>query len=273
MKKRIAVLLTVHNRKDRTLNCLRNLYNNSIPSYIEFDVFLTDDGSVDGTSQAITKEFSEVKILTGDGELYWNRGMYKAWEEARGDSYDYFFWLNDDTILKKDAVTALIKGSERHSDAIIIGTTSDFNNDHKYTYGGRSFRRNYPLIEPSEHDDVLCDTFNGNIVLVPQSVYKRIGILDPFFRHSFGDIEYGLRALKNGIESYIVPGVLGYCKRDRDIPIFRRKGVPIFKRYKLLYSPLGYNPIEEFYLNRKYYPLTYSVWWFIKIHLNVLFTK
>lgn len=271
--KKIAILLTVHNRKYQTLDCLRSLYINTIPSHIKFDIFLTDDGSVDGTSEAIKMEFPEVNILIGDGNLYWNRGMYKAWDEARKNCYDFYFWLNDDTILKKDAVMALIEGSERHSDAIMVGTTSDFNNDQKYTYGGRSFKRNYPLVKPSEYNDVLCDTFNGNIVLVPQSVYKKIGILDPFFRHSFGDIEYGLRALKNGIKSYILPGVLGYCKRDRAIPIFRKKGISIIKRYNLLYSPLGYNPKEEFYLNRKYYPLVYSVWWFIKIHLNVLFTK
>lgn len=43
-----------------------------------FDVFLVDDESTDGTSEAIKSEFPEVSIIKGDGSLFWNRGMYTA---------------------------------------------------------------------------------------------------------------------------------------------------------------------------------------------------
>ena len=43
------------------------------------------------------------------------------------------------------------------------------------------------------------DIFNGNVVLIPYLVYRKIGIIDNFFKHAYADIEYSLRAKKNGI--------------------------------------------------------------------------
>ena len=62
---------------------------------------MTDDGCTDGTIEAVRDKFHDVRIVKGDGSLFWNRGMLKAWEAASTEkSYDYYIWLNDDTIIK-----------------------------------------------------------------------------------------------------------------------------------------------------------------------------
>ncbi|WP_088656134.1 glycosyltransferase family 2 protein [Geofilum rhodophaeum] len=269
----LAVLLTIHNRKDKTLECLRALFKCDLPSNIVLDVIITDDGSDDGSGDAVKKCFPQVSVLKGDGTLFWNRGMLNSWVSALKIGYDLFLWLNDDTILQPYAINALVQGHIRHHKAIIIGASADPLNESVITYGGRRKARNYPMVTPSLTKDVLCDTFNGNIVLVPQFVVNEIGILDSYFRHSFGDIEYGLRASKYGVRSVLVPGIVGFCSRDVVVPVFRQKGRSLISRYKLLYSPLGYNPFEEYYLNRKYFSFFKSIWWFLKIHMNVLFVK
>ena len=93
----IAVLLTVFNRKDKTLECLKRLYSQLPINGYQVDVYLTDDGCTDGTSEAVASQFPEVHIIQGSGNLYWNRGMYAAWREAAKNDYDYYLWLNDDT--------------------------------------------------------------------------------------------------------------------------------------------------------------------------------
>ena len=82
MLNRIAVLLTVYNRKESTIKCLRNLHQCEMPIDNELEVFITNDGCTDGTPEAIREEFPEVHIVEGDGTLYWNRGMIAAWKEA-----------------------------------------------------------------------------------------------------------------------------------------------------------------------------------------------
>ena len=119
---RLAVILTVHNRRETTLRCLRDWEKCPVPEGWEVDIWLTDDGSTDGTAEAVAAEFPQVHIIAGDGTLFWCRGMLAAWEAAdRAGEYDAFLWLNDDTYLYPEAFLRLEEASRRHPDAILIG--------------------------------------------------------------------------------------------------------------------------------------------------------
>lgn len=269
---KIAAILTVHNRKEKTIKCLEALYGNICD--VELCCYMTDDGCTDGTVEDVKEKFSQVEIVKGDGTLFWNRGMIKAWETAEKWDYDFYLWLNDDTILVHDAISRLMKAAkETKFESIIVGSTCISNSNRTLTYGGRGNNKKHTMIAPDESKMVECTTFNGNIVLIPRKVFKAIGKNDPFYHHSFGDIDYGLTANKAGFKNYIAPGFYGYCERNYPVPLFRRKGYGIIKRYKLLYSPLGYNPIEDYHLNSKFVPKYKCIIWFIRLHLNVLFTK
>ena len=91
---KIAVLITVHNRIEKTLFCLKSLYKQN--SENNFEVYLTDDGSNDGTSDILRNKFPNVNIIQGNGSLFWNQGMIRAWKAAiSSDEYDFYLWLNN----------------------------------------------------------------------------------------------------------------------------------------------------------------------------------
>lgn len=269
--KTIAVIMTVHNRKEKTISCLSYLFQNKSTDFL-IDIYITDDGCTDGTKEAVSERYPDVTIIQGDGSLFWNRGMRLAWAYASKEDPDYYLWLNDDTELMPDALSRLLNSSLRMEDkSIIVGSTYISSKDKKLSYGGRLKKHNNPVVEPDNTECVQCDTFNGNVVLIPRSVFEKLGYNDNYYHHSFGDFDYGIVAGLKGVRSYIAPGYYGYCGRNNPIPQFRRKCYSVIKRYKLLYSPLGYNPFEDFHLNRKYQPLLLCVWYFIKLHINVLF--
>ena len=60
-----AVLLTVFNRKEKTLECLSRLFDQLPVEDLQIDVFLTDDGCTDGTAEAVENLFPSVHILKG----------------------------------------------------------------------------------------------------------------------------------------------------------------------------------------------------------------
>lgn len=265
--------MTVHNRCRKTLACLNSLFEQQKGNY-EIEVYLTDDGCTDDTVPHIKEKYHSVKIIQGDGNLFWNRGMLAAWKEAAKTEHDFYLWLNDDTILVSDAICRLLETSAKCGDkSVIVGSTKDDINNATITYGGRTKSRKHHLVLPDNNKPKLCDTFNGNIVLIPNEVFMQIGFNDGYFRHGFGDFDYGLRVKVAGFCNYIAPGVYGYCKRNDPVPIFRRKGKNIIQRYKLLYSPLGFNPKEDFHFNRKYHNIVLCCLWFIKLHINALTTK
>ena len=64
-----------------------------------------DDASTDGTSDAVRQTYPQVKIFSGDGNLFWNGGMWGVFSEAMKDEPDYYLWLNDDTIIYPETVS------------------------------------------------------------------------------------------------------------------------------------------------------------------------
>ena len=81
----VAVIMTVYNRIDKTIACLDAVFsqreNTCFPNV---DVYLTDDGSTDNTSQILQDRYSEapLHILSGNGNLFWNGGMIHSWKVA-----------------------------------------------------------------------------------------------------------------------------------------------------------------------------------------------
>ena len=70
---RVAAVMAAYIRRDLTLACLRSLRAQRVPGVAQ-DVFVLEDASSDGTSEAIADQFPEVTVLHGDGQLYWNGG-------------------------------------------------------------------------------------------------------------------------------------------------------------------------------------------------------
>ncbi len=268
MCKSIASLLTVHNRKDKTLNCLSQLFNQNIVDDYIIDVYLTDDGCTDGTYNAVKKTFPKVNIIKGNGNLYWNRGMYTAWEAAsKIKVYDYFLWLNDDTLLYKNALSKLLECAEKYENkSIIIGSTVDTSTHRNMTYGGRI----NGIVPKPNGESIEVDYFNGNIVLVPQYVYKVLGNLDNYFTHSKGDFDYGMRAKKQNIKMYQVGEPLGECDVHEVLDLWCNPNVPFKKRWKMLYCPNGMPPKETFYLEKRHYGLLIASFHYLTVHLRCI---
>lgn len=255
---RIATLLTCHNRREKTLACLVALYaaRESVAE-VELQVYLTDDGSTDGTAAAVREFDPGIHVVRGTGGLYWNRGMVAAWEAAlaSGESWDAFLLLNDDTLLDLDALTVLRETArEVGANAIIVGAVRDPKTG-ELTYGGiRRTSRWHPgrtARVPVASGPQDADTFNANCVLVPAACVERIGTLDPAFTHAMGDFDYGLRARKAGVRVVVAPGVIGACPRNDMRGSWRDSSLPVRKRLRQLNSPKGL-PYREWrqYLRR-----------------------
>lgn len=268
--KSIATLITVYNRREKTLKCLRNLIKQKLPNDFLLDIYLTNDGCTDGTPEAVRSEFPQVHIIEGNGSLFWNRGMYAAWCEAEKGNYDYYLWLNDDTFLFENSLNNLIDTAQTDLGTIIVGVTID-SKQSKITYGGWGQRGLIKDLSSTER----CITFNGNIVLIPKSVFSVLGKNDPYFRHTLGDLDYGLRATEHGIPIKACPTISGICDTHNSIPKWKDPQVNLIKRLKYLYSTggNGSNPWEQFYFRKRHYGRVPAIIILISSHLHAIIPK
>lgn len=265
----IAALLTVHNRCVQTISCLKNLYAQDISDLIQLDVFLVDDGCTDGTAEAVGERFPQVYIIQGDGSLYWNRGMHLAWKvAAAAREYDYYLWLNDDTDLFPDAINSLLRLSAKHADkAIVVGATQNKQGD-KLTYGGHIDNQ----ISSCDGCNRETDWFNGNIVLIPQIVYRKLGNLDYYYRHSKGDVDYGIRAKKAGIKMIQCGTVLGVCEAHATMDGWCNPDIPFRKRWKMMHLPNGMPPNEIFHLEKQT-NIPKAMFHYVTVYLRCMFPQ
>jgi GT2 family glycosyltransferase len=261
----LAVIMTCHNRRDTTLACLEALNQQGV----NFDVYLVDDGSSDGTSDAVNKHYPAVRILEGNGNLFWVGGMRLAFSEALKGSYDYYLWLNDDTLLGPKALSNLLDihhdlAKRGHPNSIIVGSTRDSRTG-KPTYGGavqskRWYSNKFEFVEPGETPQE-CDTMYGNCVLIPHSVAEKVGNLDAAFIHTLGDLDYGLRARKLGCSVWAAPGYVGTCSKNSVRGSWADTNLPLSERLKKVFHIKGF-PIRAWtlFVQRHSSPFWYIYW-------------
>ena len=247
-KRSIAVLLASHNRREKTLRCLASLRSQEAISEVFLSVFVVDDGSTDGTADAIAKRFPDVLVISGNGSLYWGGAMRYAMNAATQSGFDFYLWLNDDIELYHDAIGGLLRTydalRERGQEGpAIVGALCD-PVSRECTYGGavRSsrwhplrFRRIAPGLEPQP-----CDVFNGNVVLISRHVVNVVGNLNPALPHTAGDFDYALRIAQHGFSSWVAPGFVGECTRNSTEGTWLDTTLPLPARYRLLLGPKAY---------------------------------
>ena len=273
--KRIAIIITVFNRKVKTLQCLKNIEEQTVHNNIDckIDIYLTNDGCTDGTPEAIKEQFPYVNIIEGDGTLFWNKGMYVAWQEAAKEDYDFYLWLNDDTYLYNDSIERLYLCCKRHNDeAIIIGSCCASYDGNIVTYGG--YDRNNKLVTDI-NKETQCKLFNGNIVLIPKKVFNVIGLNDPYYIHGFGDFDYALMAHKKEICSYVAIGLFGICDQNFTTPTWCNPEKSLKERYKAFYKPgwNGANPSNLYYYRKKFFGILPAIMTYVSNYIHLLFPK
>jgi GT2 family glycosyltransferase len=243
--------MTCHNRCAKTKASLEAMAEQDLRTDVSLAIYVVDAGSSDGTPQSVRQRFPNVHLIETDASVYWNHGMRIAFAAALAEDFDAYFWLNDDTVLARDALarflsTASALAAEGHPPGILVGVTADPDTGAP-TYGGvlrgrvgaLPFRR----LDLADHPQ-RADTMNGNCVLVPRDVAREVGNLDPAFSHAMGDFDYGLRASRAGFPIWTVPGVVGCCARNSDAGTWRDRRLTPRERWRIVQEPRGLPPAE-----------------------------
>lgn len=252
MKFRILVGLACHNRREITKRCLHLLQEIQV-SPLHLDICVFDDGSQDGTSNMIRKEFPSVEIVSGSGENFWAKSMSILHNMLNDQKHDGFLMLNDDVQLFDDSLQRLYAAIYKYPNSIIVGAMVGFQGVTTYS-GLRCIKSgNYYRMITQIPSDVFVevDSFVGNFVYIPKSVSNLIGFLNGNYSHHYADVEFGIRASKSRISILLMPDFVGICESNTVRTRYMNQEIPLIRRFKELNSRFCF-PIRDhlmFYRN------------------------
>ncbi|UIR56007.1 glycosyltransferase [Sphingobacterium sp. SRCM116780] len=270
--KNIAVLITVFNRIDKTLICLKSLFDADKTGLdLSFKIFLTDDGSTDGTREQLMQHFPQenIEILQGSGQLFWNGGMINSWKAAiQEGGFDGYLWLNNDSIIYPNLWKELTAADEYSyktfgQGGIYVGST---HNKEKtgLSYGGFNFISKWTLKDKFLIPDGTfqnCQAAHGNITYVSHNVVTKEGVFTDQYIHSGGDHDYSYLAYKHGFPVFILRAYVGRCENDHKGSAVEFKKLPLKERLKYLKSPLGFNLHNTLLFQKRCFPYRYPFVW------------
>ncbi len=119
----LSIIIVSWNVKDLLRENLKEIFITSpqpSPSQgegdIEFEVFVVDNNSVDGTVEMVKKEFPQVKLIANKENLGFAKANNQAIRQARGD---FILLLNPDMRVMPDTLEKMIKWMIKNKQATV----------------------------------------------------------------------------------------------------------------------------------------------------------
>lgn len=196
-----AIIIPVHNRIRHTLPCVQRLaWCIGLP---DWQVIVVDDASTDGTAEALRTQFPQVRIVSGDGSLFWTGGIAAGMSNALAKGATEIVWLNDDTEVDEVSLRRLV-GLVREDQRRVIGATAVVAGKVQ-SHHCRSRRE----VIAAEGELAPADVLAGFLVAFSSDVPARIGLPDTSrFPHYAGDSAYTHEAHKAGFTLLVDGGSL-----------------------------------------------------------------
>lgn len=112
----LSVIIVNYNVREFLEQALRSLARAG--RYVDMEVFVVDNSSVDGSVSMVRSEFPNVTVIANDRNVGFSRANNQAMNAARGR---YLLILNPDTIVQEDTLETLIDFMDAHPRAGAVG--------------------------------------------------------------------------------------------------------------------------------------------------------
>jgi len=204
-RRSVACVVLNYNGREVTLEALRSL---TAMSYPEYHVIVVDNGSTDGSYEAVAERFREVSQVRTEVNLGPAGGANLGVRHALERGYDYVLVLNNDIEVAPDMLTEMVRVAEADPAVGVVGPKSYYYWDREriWSSGGRiTFReavtkeRGTGELDRGQYDrDDDIGYVNGCAQLVKRAVFEQVGLWDPIFHLSFEDADFCWRARRAG---------------------------------------------------------------------------
>jgi GT2 family glycosyltransferase len=210
MPAKLTYAITLNwNRREDTLACLDSLSKQTLQN---LRILVVDNHSMDGSPEAISSDYPQVEQIINSENLGFAAGFNVGLKYALDTGADYFFIVNNDTILSNDCLERLLQPA--NAEVGILAPLIYYASQPKriWALGGSTnpllLEKHDPWAEKDDPGDLPetldCDFVTGCAMLFPRKTLETIGLFDEKFRMYYEDSDLCLRVRQAGLRIRVV---------------------------------------------------------------------
>lgn len=214
---RLSIAIVNWNTTALLEKCVESIRANGF----ECEIIVVDNASSDFSAVIFTAKFPEVKTIRNTENVGYAMGNNQAIEASSGD---YILLLNPDVELKPGALKALVEFMDAHPDAAAAGcrlTKPDGQIERscrgfptpgavaaEYLGLSKLFPHrfgSYRMVDFTYDREAEVDQPMGSCLILSRKAVEQVGVFDSQFPIFFNEVDWCLRAKKNGWKVYFTP--------------------------------------------------------------------
>ena len=215
----LSISIVNWNTKDLLRDCLESVFKSK--GALNYEVFVVDNASVDGSTQMVKKRFPQAKLIENRENLGFSKANNQALRKSKGR---YFLLLNSDVIVSSNTLKKMVEFMDEHAKAGVAGCRLvDSDGTPQPSYGdfhslakvvtGRLIPTNFtekwlgryirPHRDSQEAREV--DWVSGAFLVARREAIDEVGMLDENIFMYFEDDDWCYRMKQRGWRVYFVP--------------------------------------------------------------------
>ncbi len=218
MDPKVSIIILNWNSKEDTLECLESVYRIDYPNY---EVIVVDNGSADGSAEAIRNKFRDVVLIVNKTNLGFCGGNNIGIKHALNNGAEFLLILNNDTVVEPSIIRELKKVVDSDKEIGAVSPLIAYYHKpqlmqffgSKIDWGNGDMFRQYDIKDVVSTDGIWnIDFVTGCAMFCRRGVIETVGFLDEKFFAYYEDTDWSVRCQKIGLRTVLYPKVLVYHK-------------------------------------------------------------
>lgn len=239
----VNIIVLNYNSREDTLDCLRSLEHLTYPSV---EVIAVDNGSIDGSVDAIRSSFPGVTLIDTGKNLGFTGGNNAGIQRALENGADYIMLLNNDTIVAPDMLDLMVEVMENDPTIGVSGPMIYYYDapDVIWSAGGTiDWKHGLTNMVGLNQDDKAqfglaprpVDFVTGCAILARRKVWESAGLLNDQFFMYYEETEWCVRASRTGYKIVHIPDAMMWHKIPIDARATSARAYYYMTRNRLLF--------------------------------------